>query len=127
MANAALETSGPDLELDAEIAALGEMMAAMAGGDPGELRELRELLIGSLSVAAALPGLAVAGDRRALRFQAHALRGSAATAGLAGIAEAAAAIERGHQTAPLPELEAAALRLRVAVDRVLAALRRADG
>jgi CheY-like chemotaxis protein len=106
----------PDAPVPAALAALADTLAAMAGDDPRELAELRVLLHDALAGGLArLAGTTVAAE---LRRHAHTLKGSAATAGLAGVAELAARIEAE------PACAAATLpALREALAPILRALR----
>ncbi|MFY0533889.1 Hpt domain-containing protein [Nannocystis pusilla] len=73
----------------------------MAGSDADELRELSGLLGDSLRRSS--EGLAAAladASRTQLRLHAHTLKGTAATAGFAAIAEAAGRLEAASARAP---------------------------
>ncbi|MCY1064893.1 AAA family ATPase [Nannocystis sp. RBIL2] len=122
---AAASASAPAPEVDAdELAGVLSQLHAMAGSDADELRELSGLLGDSLRRAS--EGLAAAladASRSQLRLHAHTLKGTAATAGFAAIAEAAGRLEAASARAPLGDLRADIDLLDTAVRRAITALR----
>lgn len=110
------------LSIDAEIDAARRTLVELACGDPALVDELTGLLTDSLHRSSSgLAAAAAAGSRVGVVQQAHALRGTAVTSGLAGLAGLAERIEVGE--VPPAAVPVAVDELAALVERVIADLR----
>jgi two-component system sensor histidine kinase/response regulator len=97
------------------------------GGDPAILQSLVAMFVEQGPTRLTLLESALrGGDARALEKEAHALKGTAATLGMARLRDAAYAVERAGANGSMEQAASHLLDLRLAVEEVLQAVRKTD-